>query len=149
MGEIVIFFILLIVGYTVGSVAEARHFRTIKARERELAAFPILSTKTLPSSETIERAWLVDGSCVVSSDYFKRILAMLIGFVGGRITSYESLIDRARREAILRMQKEAVGADLVVNLRVVTSTIGSADRRRMMGGVEALAYGTAIKKATV
>ncbi len=87
------------------------------------------------------------GSAVISIDYFKRFLAILRNIFGGRIRSYESLVDRARREAILRMKAEAKKnhADIIINFRMETSTIGrSANQKGQVGSVEALAYGTAI-----
>ena len=44
---------------------------------------------------------------MVSVDYFKRFLAGLRMIFGGRVSSYESLLDRARREALLRMRLQA------------------------------------------
>ena len=84
---------------------------------------------------------------MVSHDYFKRFLAGLRNVVGGRIKSYEPLLDRARREAILRMKEDALarGHDSVVNVRLETSRLANSRR----GGkgtacVEMLAYGTAL-----
>ena len=67
--------------------------------------------------------------------------------VGGRVSSYESLIDRARREAILRMKEQAatLDANYVFNVKMETSSI-SKGRRNSIGSVEVLAYGTAISK---
>jgi uncharacterized protein YbjQ (UPF0145 family) len=90
---------------------------------------------------------MVMGSVVISIDYFKRLLAILRNIFGGRVTSYETLVDRARREAVLRLKAAArrKGCDIVVNLRLETSTIGqSANNRNSVGCVEVLAYGTAI-----
>ncbi|MGQ0547496.1 MAG: YbjQ family protein, partial [Betaproteobacteria bacterium] len=50
---------------------------------------------------------LVAGSVVIADDYFKSLLAGLYSFFGGPVRSYESLLDRARREAVLRMKAEA------------------------------------------
>ena len=59
--------------------------------------------------------------------------------------SYESLVDRARREAILRMKEQAIerGAILVTSVRIETSSI-SKGQRQTIGSIEVLAYGTAI-----
>ena len=68
--------------------------------------------------------------------------------VGGRIKSYESLLDRGRREAILRMKKAAaeLDADVILNLRFETSGIGQVTRKKgSIGSFEVLAYGTAVK----
>ena len=65
--------------------------------------------------------------------------------VGGRVTSYENLIDRARREAVLRMKEKAktLGANYVFNVKMETSSI-SKGKRESIGSVEVLAYGTAV-----
>jgi uncharacterized protein YbjQ (UPF0145 family) len=69
------------------------------------------------------------------------------GFEKSHMGSYETLIDRARREAILRMKEQARSADAIVNFRIETSSISKGGRRRgkTVGTVEALAYGTAIR----
>ena len=48
---------------------------------------------------------------VISLDHFKRFLAGLRALVGGRIRSYETLLDRARREALMRMKEAARDGD--------------------------------------
>ena len=54
-------------------------------------------------------------------------------------------MDRARREAILRMKEQAEKAHVILNVRIETSTIGkSANRRKTIGSIEAIAYGTAV-----
>jgi uncharacterized protein YbjQ (UPF0145 family) len=92
----------------------------------------------------ISRVELVQGSAVISLDYFKRIMAALRNLVGGRVGSYETLVDRARREATLRMKESAGDADIIVNIRIETSTIGQSDQSRAIGSIEAMAYGTAL-----
>jgi len=82
--------------------------------------------------------------------YFKRFLATLRALVGGRIKAYEPLLDRARREALLRMTEAAVsgGYDAVLNVRLETSRLASARQDgKGTAGVEMLAFGTAIKRA--
>ncbi len=83
---------------------------------------------------------LVNGSVVIASDYFKQFIASLKNFFGGRLSSHESLLDRARREAMLRMKTQAHvwGAREVVNVKLSTSFIDSI-------GIEVTATGTAIK----
>jgi len=67
----------------------------------------------------------------------------LINIFGGRVSSYESLLDRGRREAILRMKESAKGASEIVNVRIETSSISKNDNRGI-GSIEVYAYGTAI-----
>ncbi len=144
MEGLIILIILLALGYTSGKIAESRHYRSIEAREREFLSFPTITMKTVPDEHRgIAKVALVTGGTVVSVDYFKRFLAGLRNIFGGRVVAYESLVDRARRESILRMKEAAKGADIIVNLRLETSSISKGAKNRI-GSVEVLAYGTAI-----
>ncbi len=145
--SIVIFGVLFIVGYLAGTINEKRHYKSIKKREEKLLSLPAISMKRLESSDGITKSELVSESVVVSIDYFKRALAILKVLIGGSVGPYESLIDRARREAVLRMKESAPGAAIIINVRVETSTIGNAaNSKGAVGSVEALAYGTAVWK---
>jgi uncharacterized protein YbjQ (UPF0145 family) len=143
--DLIVFLSLLILGYGFGQYFERKHYRSILEREHDTLQFPLLTFKTVPDRIRSCEAELVTGNVVVSVDYFKRFLAGLRAIVGGRVKSYESLIDRARREAILRMKEQAIdkGAILVTNIRIETSSI-SKGRRKAIGSIEVLAYGTAI-----
>jgi uncharacterized protein YbjQ (UPF0145 family) len=70
----------------------------------------------------------------------------LINMVGGRIGVYETLMDRARREAIVRLRREAqaVGANVVWNVRLETAAIGGGEKNEKAKGVEVIASGTAM-----
>jgi uncharacterized protein YbjQ (UPF0145 family) len=146
MESLIVLVFLLVLGYVAGSVAEKRHYRSIEKREADLAGGPIVTEVVLtPKNRPIKRAVLVSGSVVISIDYFKRILAGLQNFFGGNIGAYQTLVDRARREALLRMIEGAPTADLICNVRIETSAIGrAANRRKAVGSVECLAYGTAV-----
>ncbi len=145
MIDLIVFLTLLILGYLFGQYFERRHYKSILRREKETLRLPLLTMKTTPGGLSSCDAALVTGSVVVSVDYFKRFLAGLRALVGGRIKSYESLLDRARREAILRMKEQAIGrgAIVVTNVRIETASI-SKGKRKAIGSIEVLAYGTAI-----
>ena len=64
---------------------------------------------------------------------------------GGRIRSFESLLDRAKREAILRMKEQYPDGHIIVNLRLNTSQIGSTQGKKGLGAVEVLASGTVVR----
>ncbi|UCE90059.1 MAG: YbjQ family protein [Pseudomonadota bacterium] len=144
MVDLIVLIVLLALGYGFGRFAEQRHYRSIRKRESELRRIPAVASRIPPIRSTPCDATLVCGSVVVSVDYFKRFVAGLRNLVGGRVTSYESLVDRARREAILRMKAQAkeLGADMVFNIKLETSSIYQG-RRNSIGSVEVLAYGTA------
>jgi len=143
--DIIIFFALLALGYFFGRSREKSHYRSIIKRESQLRSIPVIASKILPDEFLPCQTTLVSGSVVISVDYFKKFVAGLRSIVGGRIASYESLIDRARREAVLRMKQEAkkLNADYVFNIKMETSSI-SKGRENSIGSVEVLAYGTAV-----
>ena len=100
---------------------------------------------------TPEQKWSIEyvlfvGSVVVANDYFKTLSAALRNLVGGRVVVHESLVDRGRREALLRMKEEAIGwgASQIVNVRFETSNIGGQGGGGL-AAVEIMAYGTAIR----
>lgn len=143
--QIILFLLLLILGYFIGSYLERKHYRSIKLREAQYNKLPAIASKLLPpDAESFEQT-LVMGNVTISVDYFKRFLATLHNFFGGSVTSYETLLDRARREALLRMKAKAenLNASLVLNVKYETASIykGSGSG---VGSVEVLAYGTAM-----
>jgi len=145
MADLIIFILLLAVGYGFGRYAESKHYASIRAREKTLNKIPAIASRIPPHGEPNFDSQLVCGSVVISVDYFKRFIAGLYNLVGGRITSYETLLDRARREAILRMKQEAsdMGAGLIFNLKLETASIHKG-KGNTIGSVEVLAYGTAL-----
>ena len=138
--------IFVVIGYAFGRFAESRHYRSIKKREGTLNDLIVVTTKRLPSYERAPDTALVMGSVVVSVDYFKRVVAYLRMIFGGRVHTYESLVDRGRREALLRMQEQAraLGASKIFNARLETSSISKGRNSKAIGSVEVVAYGTAI-----
>lgn len=144
--DVFVFVVLMAIGYFAGRVAEARHYRSIRRRERQLAAVVVFSNRFPPEGMSVAsgKSSLVAGSVVVSEDYFKRILSSLYSVIGGRVKSYESLLDRARREAVLRMKADAAGkgARMIINVKFQTFAVPGRSGR--IGAVELLAYGTAI-----
>ena len=138
---------MLLLTYITGSIIEKRHFKKIKQREIALIRKPIVSygVKKWTSKKKVKSAELVTGEVVISGDYFKNFVAALKNFFGGRLTTFESVLDRGRREAILRMREKAKGANLIVNTRIESVMLN--DLYSGQGGVPQcaiIAYGTAI-----
>jgi uncharacterized protein YbjQ (UPF0145 family) len=144
--QVGIFVVLLSIGFFAGRANEKRHFREIVALEAKLRDILVFNERRPPAGQFASGA-LVVGSVVIAEDYFKRIAAGLRGIVGGRVTVYESLLDRGRREALVRMKQEARshGATMIFNVRFETSSL-SEDRsgRAPMFSAEFIAYGTAL-----
>ena len=138
---------LLLLAYFLGSRLESNNYKSVREREAATKDMVAINFPRFPFDVEIERAGMVMGSVVVSHDHFKRFLAQLRIIVGGRIKSYEPLLDRARREAVLRMKEQALarGHNTVVNIRLETSRLANSRRGgKGTAGVEMLAYGTAL-----
>lgn len=141
------FVLLMSIGFFAGTAVERRHFARLRERESATATFPALTFRTLPEGWVPADTGMVLGSAVVSVDYFKRFLAGLRMLAGGRLKSYEPLLDRGRREAMLRMKEAAIaqGYDTVINVRLETSRLAAGQGDSGTAGVEMLAYGTGVR----
>lgn len=143
--EFIIFITLMILGYGFGTWAESRHYKSIEKREAQFQKLPTIALKhPLPQKGRVVKVKLAVGNVVVSVDYFKRFLAALRNIFGGRVSSYETLVDRARREATLRMKESCPGATQIINVRLETASLSQNTRRGSIGSIEVFAYGTAL-----
>lgn len=143
MIDFAIFIVLIVLGYGFGQYNEQKHYRSIKKREEELSQLPAVASKHLPVDNHYAQH-LIAGNVVVSSDYFKSFMATLVNILGGRVRAFEPLLDRGRREALLRLKEQAMkyNATMVLNVKYETSRIGGG-----ITTVEVLAYGTALTPA--
>jgi uncharacterized protein YbjQ (UPF0145 family) len=143
--DLIIFLILIVIGYSVGQYNERKHFHSIIAREKRYKSILTFSERHIPAQQGAVSVQLVSGSVVISIDYFKQFVAGLRNLIGGRVTAYESLLERARREALLRMKEQAkdLGASSVWNIRLETAAI-SQGAAQQIGSIEVIAYGTAL-----
>lgn len=136
--QIVLFLILFAVGWGFGRHIEQKHLRELDEKERQFAHIRIDTNRFV---QTNAPGQMISSNVVISHDYFKYVLASIRNFFGGRLVSYESVVERARREAVIRLKQEAhaMGATQIMGIRLSTTELG------MQGGmVEVFAYGTAI-----
>ena len=138
--------VLLILGFSIGGMVERAHFKRLAKREAALSHMLVTDLRKLPSGSGAP-CGLVTGEVVIASDYFKTFAATLKKLVGGELRTFETLMERARREALVRMMEAAhqQGANAVVNVRFATSNIGSMRRKKAAAMVEMYAYGTALR----
>lgn len=136
--------VLIIIGFATGRYVERRHFRRLAVREAALKDMSVCNLRQVASRSKVRDSFLVMGSAVIATDYFKVFAAGLRGLFGGEMKTYRSLMGRARREALIRLLEDAKkrGCVSVWNVRFETSTIQG---KRSPGGVEVLVYGTAVK----
>ena len=99
-----------------------------------------LVTTDFITGKEIETIQMVKGSVVFSKNVVRDVFAGLKTIVGGEIAGYTEMLNDARSIATKRMVDDAtrLGADAIVNLRFMTSSV-------MAGASEIIAYGTAVK----
>ncbi len=139
---------LVLIGYFIGSKVEKDHYQSLKIRENKFRSIPVISGK-LDTITTDKDHLFVSGGVVIAADYFKSFVYSIRNFFGGRVKVYETLIDRARREAILRMKEQAInwGAEEIINLKIETSNIKQmSNKKGASPAIEVFAYATAFKK---
>ena len=120
--------------------------RKDKAPKRELPLGKLQSRMLLqnsvevPGRQVTETLGLVQGHTIFAIWIGRDLSALVRLILGGELIEYTDMMGRAREVATARMiaQAEKLGADAIINVRfMTTSVIGSA--------AELLAYGTAIK----
>ena len=100
----------------------------------------ITTSENIPNKEIVEIIGIVEGSTVRAKHIGKDILAGFQNLIGGEVKQYTDLLNDARKEAMDRMinNAEALNADAIVNIRIVTSMVSQM-------ASEILVYGTAVK----
>ncbi len=135
---------LLVLAWFTGRMLERHHYQSIQDREMESAERPATSMRSLPLERCAGTTDLAVGSVVISVDHFKRFLGSWRKIFGGELRAHVSVIDRGRREAILRMKESHPDADMFINLRLYTSSIVNR-RQNASSAVEVVAVATAIR----
>lgn len=133
--------VLFSLGYFVGGSREKRHFKELDEREArsnvvvsQVKSFPFATQAELPPK-------IVVAEVVIGSDYLKTFLAAFRNFFGGEVQSFQTLLTRSRREALLRLseQAEAQGYNAICNVRFDTADIGGGQKKVHMSAVLASA----------
>lgn len=99
----------------------------------------LTTTENIPN-KSFEILGVVEGGMVQTKHLGKDIMNGLKTIVGGELVSYTAMMNESRTVATNRMieSAEKLGADAIVNVRYVSSSV-------MQGASEILAYGTAVK----
>ena len=100
----------------------------------------ILVTTDNIAGKELEMLGMVKGSTVQTVNAVRDIGAGLKTLVGGELTKYNEMMNKARELATQRMVKEAesMGADAIVCIRYSSASI-------MQSAAEVMAYGTAVR----
>lgn len=138
---------LLGLGFVVGGNREKAHFASLDSRELATTSVMVTDLKTFPMACPDTTVQMYVGQVVIATDYFKSMIAGLATIIGGELSTYQTLVTRARREALLRVieQAQADGFNAVCNIRFETSNIAAAQGNKGAAAVEMLCSGTAYK----
>jgi len=145
--DFIIFITCLVICYITGSIREKNHYKSIKAREVAMYRHPCLTYgKSFTKSAKVKNARLVSSSVVIGCDFFKAWIASLKNLFGGNVSAYESVLDRGRREALLKIREIAYAhkASAVINVKIDTVMLDPIGTKQMPK-VCITAYGTAIE----
>ena len=139
--------VMLLGAWISGGMLERRHLKSLLLLESGSSGVLAITIEDLPPDWHVESCELVMGNVVISQDYFKRVAASIKSIFGGNIGVLEPLLERARREALIRMKgvAHARGYDTIINVRIETATLASSrGNGKGTAAVEILAFGTAI-----
>ena len=117
-----------------------------KATERELlprkspSQALLQNSAEVPGHQISETLGLVKGHTIFAIWLGRDISALVRLILGGELIEYTEMMGRAREVATTRMiaQAEELGADAIINVRFVTTSV-------IASAAELLAYGTAVK----
>ncbi len=100
----------------------------------------VIVTTDFITGHELETIALVKGSCIQTVHAGKDIMNSLKTLVGGELTSYTEMMEKARKTATERMIAEAnsLKADAVICVRFATSSI-------MQSAAETTVFGTAVR----
>ena len=100
----------------------------------------LLVTTEQIAGRNVELLGIVEGSSIQTVHEGKDIMNSLKTLVGGELTSYTEMMEKARKLATDKMVKNAqqMGADAVICVRYSSSEV-------MQGAAEVLVYGTAVR----
>jgi len=145
MTAIIITVILLAIGFTFGGLAERRHNASLDEREQRLReAVMMTQLKSFPLVDVNgKEPELLTAECVISSDYLKTFFAGIRKIFGGEMRSFQTILERARREVMVQLAEEAQarGFNAICNVRLETAQIGGKQKGVMMAAIQAAATG--------
>lgn len=122
-----------LIGIFGGRITEYRHLKSLARREAETSHIIVTQMKSFPTQIAGSgEPTIVHAETVIASDYLKTFLASMRGIFGGEVRSYQKMLDRARRETLLRLIDSAQeqGYNAICNVRLETADVGGGTMTR-------------------
>lgn len=141
---------LLLLGWIVGGSVERKHFAALDAGETHYRQMLVTQIKSFPCCDPAAlhqglEPRMICAEVVISSDYLKSYLGSWKKLFGGEIRGFQKLIERARREALLRLQQQAteLGYNALCNVRLETADLAGRSQQHKKQLVMATLLATA------
>jgi uncharacterized protein YbjQ (UPF0145 family) len=139
--------LLLLFAWGVGAWMATRHEADLAEREPTVAHLQVHNTGRLEDAVAGPNPpAMVASEVTLGVDHFRGFLGQWKNLFGGQVRSYQMVLDRARREVMMRLLEQAhsLGYNAVANVRIDFVDIsGSALTRRKAADVSVLATATA------
>lgn len=139
--------VMLAFAWSMGVWITRRHETDLAQRELAVAHIYVHNTGRLQDAVLGPHPpVMVTSEVTLGVDHFRGFLGQWKSLFGGQVRSYQMVLDRARREVVMRMleQTHALGYNALANVRIDFADIsGSALRRRKAADISVLASGTA------
>jgi Uncharacterized conserved protein len=102
----------------------------------------LTTTPSLEGHQITDYLGIVTGETIIGANVFRDIFASIRDIVGGRSSSYEEVLRKAKDTALREMQAhaEAMGANAVVGIDLDYETVGGSGSMLMV-----TASGTAVR----
>ena len=141
--------VFIVLGIVIGGFNAREHLKSLDRRERALSSITVNNLKRIHDPDSAIRGKMVMGQVVIATDYFKSFATAMRNLVGGEMRSAQGLMNRGRREALVRMLEQAkhLDADEVWNVRFGFSNISQMRGKSGAMQVEVVAWGTAVQRA--
>jgi len=136
---------VFLVAVVVGRLIESNHLKDLARREQALKGTMVIHTRMRAVSPGMKHQEMMFAEVALGADRFVTWLAMWKQLIGGNLGSLEPVVDRARREALLRIaeQSAAKGYTELANVRFSTASMKVGDRRQKELILGIFAFGTA------
>lgn len=139
---------LLVCGLLIGRTVENRHLAQLDAEEGARGDFLVTQLKSFPDAAASDAApAMLVAEVVIASDYFKTFVAGWINLFGGEMRAFSRMTDRAKREAVARLVREARGSGFngLCNLRIETVDLGGLGTKGKSAMAACIASATAYR----
>ena len=142
-----------ILSYLAGRWYQGRLMDALLLNEKQQGAMlqndKFLSTSSSMITMPAQSSTLLHVSICVGQSFGQIFFMWFKSLFGGRLHSYDVVLDYGRREVLLRLQKQAndFGCSSMVNIRIETSTVSFAKNSKdsRTSSVEFLAFATGIR----